>query len=79
MYNSRGCPMAHDAARVSLMLHQTHENWEASRDFPRFSDGTVGELHLLSLCSRAGNGNSREVRNEARRSDSGESKEIPQQ
>ena len=32
---------SHDAARVSLMLHQTHENWEASRDFPRFSDACM--------------------------------------
>ena len=31
--------MAHDTARVSPRLHQTHENWEASHDFPRFSDG----------------------------------------
>jgi len=30
--------MAHDTARVSPRLHQTHENWEASHDFPRFSD-----------------------------------------
>ena len=39
MHNSRGSPMAHDTARVSPRLHQTHENWEASHDFPRFSDG----------------------------------------
>ena len=31
-------PMVHDIARVSLRLHQTDENWEASCDFPRFSD-----------------------------------------
>ena len=30
--------MAHDTAQVSPRLHQTHENWEASHDFPRFSD-----------------------------------------
>ena len=30
--------MAHDTARVSPRLHQAHENWEASHDFPRFSD-----------------------------------------
>ena len=39
--------MAHDTARVSPRLHQTHENWEASHDFPRFSD--VLDVVVLSV------------------------------
>ena len=43
--------MAHDTARVSPRLHQTHENWEASHDFPRFSDGPPASLtQCLSTC-----------------------------
>ena len=36
--------MAHDTARVSPRLHQAHENWEASHDFPRFSDVRLSVL-----------------------------------
>ena len=50
MHNSRGGPMAHDTARVSPRLHQAHENWEASHDFPRFSDAEVlVSIYLFSL------------------------------
>ena len=39
--------MAHDTARVSPRLHQTHENWEASHDFPRFSDGSMTPPYIM--------------------------------
>ena len=41
--------MAHDTARVSPRLHQAHENWEASHDFPRFSDVPLDGLVLLII------------------------------
>jgi hypothetical protein len=40
--------MAHNVARVSLRLHQTREKWEASRDFPWFSDVAYG---CVLLCT----------------------------
>ena len=44
--------MAHDTARVSPRLHQAHENWEASHDFPRFSDESL--LGGLEYVDRTG-------------------------
>ena len=52
MHNSRGGPMAHDTARVSPRLHQTHENWEASHDFPRFSDDLPNESEFPALATQ---------------------------
>ena len=41
--------MAHDAARVSFQkVHQTHENWEASQDFSRFSDVILVVVFVLA-------------------------------
>ena len=46
--------MVHDTARVSPRLHQMHENWEASHDFPRFSDEGASAFLFIKLFSAGG-------------------------